>query len=90
MFIISDHGIKPLPEFEESYAYNHAAHHQGAPIIAHPDLADGDDVPGLFIAAWPKIKKGLRLVGLPSSVFDIAPTILHLHGIENPRRCAGG
>jgi predicted AlkP superfamily phosphohydrolase/phosphomutase len=91
LFIISDHGIKPLREFEESHIYNHAAHQhdQGAPIIAHHDFADGDDVPGLFIAAGPNIKKDLRLVGLPISVFDIAPTILNIYGIEKPPQMQG-
>jgi len=91
LFIISDHGIKPLREFEESRALYHAAHqHNGnAPVIAHHDFADGDDVPGLFIAAGPKIRKDLRLIGFPISVLDIAPTILHLYNIERPLQMQG-
>lgn len=91
VFVISDHGIKPLREFEESRAFYHTAHqHSGnTPIIAHHDFADGDDVPGLFIAAGPGINKDLRLMGLPVSVFDIAPTILHLYGIEKPAPMRG-
>jgi predicted AlkP superfamily phosphohydrolase/phosphomutase len=91
LFIISDHGIKPLREFEESRVLYHAAHqHNGnAPVIAHHDFADGDDVPGLFIAAGPKIRKDLRLIGFPISVLDIAPTILHLYNIERPLQMQG-
>ena len=91
LFIISDHGIKPLREFEENRALFRAAHqHTGTtPIIAHHDFADGDDVPGLFIAAGPGIKKDVRLMGLPISVFDVAPTILHLYGVEKPSQMQG-
>jgi predicted AlkP superfamily phosphohydrolase/phosphomutase len=91
LFIISDHGIKPLREFEESRRFYRAVHqHDGnTPIIAHHDFADGDDVPGLFIASGPNIKRDLRLMGLPISVFDIAPTILHLYGIEKPLQMQG-
>jgi len=91
LFIISDHGIKPLREFEESRMLYRAAHQHDAstPIVAHHDFADGDDVPGLFIASGPNMKKDLRLMGLPISVFDIAPTILHIYGIEKPPQMQG-
>jgi predicted AlkP superfamily phosphohydrolase/phosphomutase len=91
LFIISDHGIKPLREFEESRMFNREIHQHDAktPIIAHHDFADGDDVPGLFIAAGPNVKKDQRLMGLPISVFDIAPTILHLYGIQKPAQMRG-
>lgn len=81
LFIISDHGIKPLREFE--VPRSHGAHDHGGntPIIAHHDFDDGDDVPGLFIAAGPNIKHDVRLMGFEVSVFDIAPTVLHLYGI---------
>jgi predicted AlkP superfamily phosphohydrolase/phosphomutase len=91
LFIISDHGIKPLREFEGSRVFYHATHQHDAntPIVAHHDFADGDDVPGLFIAAGPNIKKDLRLMGLPISIFDIAPTILHMYGIDKPAQMKG-
>jgi predicted AlkP superfamily phosphohydrolase/phosphomutase len=91
LFIISDHGIKPLREFEESRMVNPGTHQHDAntPIIAHHDFADGDDVPGLFIAAGPNIRKDQRLMGFPISVFDIAPTILHLFGIQQPVQMRG-
>lgn len=91
VFLISDHGIKPLREFEESRAFYHTLHQHdpNTPIIAHHDFADGDDVPGVFVAAGPNIKKGLRLMGLPISVFDVAPTVLHLYGIEKPAQMQG-
>jgi len=87
LMIISDHGIKPLREGE-----SHAAHmdHGGTtPIIAKHDFEDGDDVPGVFIAMGPGIKKGVRVTGLPMSVFDIAPTILHFYGIAQPPQMQG-
>ncbi len=91
LFIISDHGIKPLREFEEMEHRDHAAHDHGGttPIIAHHDFQDGDDVPGMFIAAGPTIKKDVRLMGLEVSVFDIAPTLLHLYGIQKPAQMKG-
>jgi predicted AlkP superfamily phosphohydrolase/phosphomutase len=91
LFVISDHGIKPLREFEQEQPGQPSAHdHGGAtPIIAHHDFDDGDDVPGAFIAVGPNIKKNERLMGFPISVFDIAPTILHIYGIEVPRQMRG-
>src|SRR5215470_15145771 len=53
------------------------------------DFEDGDDVPGVFIAMGPGIKKGVRVTGLPISVFDIAPTILHFYGIARPPQMQG-
>jgi predicted AlkP superfamily phosphohydrolase/phosphomutase len=87
LMIISDHGIKPLRESE-----SHAAHmdHGGStPIIAKHDFEDGDDVPGVFIAMGPGIKRGARVTGLPISVFDIAPTILHIYGVDQPPQMQG-
>jgi arylsulfatase A-like enzyme len=46
-------------------------------------------VPAAFIAVGPNIKKNVRLMGFPSSVFDIAPTILHIYGIQAPRQMRG-
>jgi predicted AlkP superfamily phosphohydrolase/phosphomutase len=91
LFIISDHGIKPLREFEESSRSRFLGHdHGGAtPIIAKHDFADGDDVPGAFVAMGPNIKKDVRLMGLTVSVFDIAPTILGLYGIPAPNHMRG-
>jgi predicted AlkP superfamily phosphohydrolase/phosphomutase len=91
LFIISDHGIKPLREFEESLRSRFLGHDHGGdtPIIAKHDFADGDDVPGAFIAMGPNIKKDVRLMGFVVSVFDIAPTILDLYGIPAPSRMRG-
>jgi predicted AlkP superfamily phosphohydrolase/phosphomutase len=91
LFIISDHGIKPLREFEAAGHGNHATHGHGGttPIIAHHDFDDGDDVPGMFIAVGPTIKRDVRLMGLAVSVFDLAPTILHLYGIRKPAQMKG-
>ena len=46
-------------------------------------------VPGSIIAMGPGIKKGLRLMGFSVSAFDIAPTLLHLYGIEPPKQMRG-
>jgi arylsulfatase A-like enzyme len=91
LFIISDHGIKPLREFEESGRRYHSAHDHGGntPVIAKHDFEDGDDVPGSFIAIGPNIKKDVRLMGFTVSVFDIAPTILKLYGIPQPTQMKG-
>ncbi len=37
----------------------------------------------------PGIKKNVRIMGLPMSVFDIAPTILHMYGIPAPKQMKG-
>jgi predicted AlkP superfamily phosphohydrolase/phosphomutase len=91
LFIISDHGIKPLREFEEGRRLYHSAHDHGGntPIIAKHDFEDGDDVPGIFIAIGPSIKRDVRLMGSTVSVFDIAPTILNLYGIPQPTQMKG-
>jgi len=87
LLIISDHGIKPLREQEAHEA--HMDHAGTTPIIAKHDFEDGDDVPGLFVAMGPGIRKGVRVMGLPMSVFDIAPTILHIYGIPAPKQMRG-
>ena len=87
-FILSDHGIKPLREFEED-PHMHMDHGGAAPIIAKHDFVDGDDVPGVFIAMGPNIKHGLRLIGFQASVLDIAPTILYLYGMTPPQNMEG-
>src|SRR5499425_1300614 len=91
LFVISDHGIKPLREFEENHLGYHAMHDHGGttPIIAKHDFADGDDVPGVFIASGPNIRRDIRLFGLPISVFDITPTMLSIYGIEAPKNMRG-
>jgi predicted AlkP superfamily phosphohydrolase/phosphomutase len=91
LFIISDHGIKPLREFEEARRLYHSAHDHGGntPIIAKHDFEDGDDVPGIFLAIGPRIKRDVRLMGFTVSVFDIAPTILKLYGILQPTQMKG-
>jgi predicted AlkP superfamily phosphohydrolase/phosphomutase len=87
LFIISDHGIKPLREKESHDA--HKDHAGTTPIIAKHDFEDGDEVPGVFVAMGPGIKKGARIMGLPMSVFDIAPTILHIYGTPVPTQMRG-
>lgn len=93
IFVISDHGIKPLREFEEAHLGHVPApahtHGSTAPIVAKHDFEDGDDVPGAFIAAGPNIKKDVRLMGFPISVFDIAPTVLHIYRIPAPKQMKG-
>ena len=89
VMIVSDHGIKPLREFEETDPHAHMDHEKTTPVIAKHDFADGDDVPGSFFAMGPGIKHGLRLMGFEASVYDIAPTILHIYGIEQPRQMRG-
>ena len=87
VFIVSDHGIKPL-----RYTEPHDAHkdHAGTtPVIAKHDYEDGDEVPGTFVAMGPGIKKGVQLKSLSVSVFDIAPTVLKLYGIERPKQMQG-
>jgi predicted AlkP superfamily phosphohydrolase/phosphomutase len=89
VFVISDHGIKPLREFEEVRRPGSHSHSHGPAIIAHHDFEDGDDVPGFFAVMGPGIKRDVRLLGLPASVFDIAPTILSLYGIAAPPQMKG-
>ena len=89
IFIVSDHGIKALREFEETDPHAHMDHEKTTPVIAKHDFADGDDVPGSFFAMGPGIKHGLRLMGFAASVYDIAPTVLYLYGIEQPKQMRG-
>ncbi len=89
VFIISDHGIKPLREFEDKDPHAHMDHEKTTPVIAKHDFADGDDVPGSFFAMGPGIKHDSRLMGFEASVYDITPTILHIYGIEQPKQMRG-
>jgi predicted AlkP superfamily phosphohydrolase/phosphomutase len=89
LVIISDHGIKPLREFEEKDPHAHADHEKTTPVIAKHDFADGDDVPGSLFVMGPGIKHDLRLMGLGASVYDIAPTLLHIYGMEQPKQMRG-
>ncbi len=89
VFIVSDHGIKPLREFEDKDPHAHMDHEKTTPVIAKHDFADGDDVPGSFFAMGPGIKHDLRLMGLEASVYDVAPTILHIFGIAQPSEMRG-
>jgi predicted AlkP superfamily phosphohydrolase/phosphomutase len=89
VIIVSDHGIKPLREFEETDPHAHMDHEKTTPVVAKHDFADGDDVPGSFFAMGPGIKHDLRLMGFEASVYDLAPTILHLYGIEQPAQMRG-
>jgi predicted AlkP superfamily phosphohydrolase/phosphomutase len=89
VIVVSDHGIKPLREFEETDPHAHMDHEKTTPVVAKHDFADGDDVPGSFFAMGPGIKRDLRLMGFEASVYDIAPTILHIYGIEQPAQMRG-
>lgn len=89
VFIVSDHGIKPLREFENKDPHAHMDHEKTTPVIAKHDFADGDDVPGSIFAMGPGIKHDLRLMGFEASVYDITPTILHIYGIEQPKQMRG-
>lgn len=89
LFVVSDHGIKPLREFEQTDPHMHMDHEKTTPVIAKHDFADGDEVPGTFFAMGPGIKHDLRLMGLEASVYDLAPTILSLYGIEQPKQMHG-
>jgi predicted AlkP superfamily phosphohydrolase/phosphomutase len=89
LMIVSDHGIKPLREFEDTDPMAHMDHEKTTPVIAKHDFADGDEVPGSLIVMGPGIKQDFRLMGLSASVYDIAPTILHLYGIEQPPQMRG-
>jgi predicted AlkP superfamily phosphohydrolase/phosphomutase len=89
VFIVSDHGIKPLREFEETDPHAHMDHEKTTPVIAKHDFADGDDVPGSFFAMGPGIAEGKRMMGFEASVYDIAPTILHIYGIDPPKQMRG-
>lgn len=85
VFMVSDHGIKPL-----RYA-DHGEHmdHPMDSVIAKHDFDDGDEVAGAFIAAGPGIKKNVHLMGLQASAYDVAPTVLHLYGIAQPKQMKG-
>jgi predicted AlkP superfamily phosphohydrolase/phosphomutase len=89
VIIISDHGIKPLREFENKDPHAHMDHEKTTPVIAKHDFADGDDVPGSFFAMGPGIKHDSRLMGFEASVYDVAPTILHIYGVEQPKQMRG-
>jgi predicted AlkP superfamily phosphohydrolase/phosphomutase len=88
VFVISDHGIKPLRD--PGPFMSHDGHGVGASvIIAHHDYVDGDDVPGIFVATGPKIRHDERIMGLRMNVLDIAPTILSIYGIPVPAQMKG-
>ena len=89
VFIVSDHGIKPLREFEDTNPHAHMDHEKTTPVVAKHDFADGDDVPGSIFVMGPGIKHDLRLMGFEASVYDIAPTILRIYGIEQPVQMRG-
>jgi len=89
LIVISDHGIKPLREFEDKDPHAHMDHEKTTPVIAKHDFADGDDVPGSIFVMGPGIKHDFRLMGLEASVYDVAPTLLRLYGIEQPRQMRG-
>jgi len=90
LFVISDHGIKPLREFEQQHMSMMGHDHGGdTPIIANHDFQDGDDVPGVLIVMGPNIKHSERLLGLNASVYDLVPTVLSLYGIKAPPQMRG-
>ena len=86
-FMVSDHGIKPLRYHEAHDA--HKDHAGTTPVIAKHDYEDGDEVPGTFVAVGPGIKKGVHLKSLQVSVYDIAPTVLKIYGLEIPKKMQG-
>ena len=67
----------------------HMDHGGTTPVIAKHDFADGDDVPGAFIVAGPGIKRDQRLMGFQASVCDVAPTLLHIYGVQAPKQMRG-
>jgi len=75
VFIVSDHGIKPLREFEEMDPHAHMDHEKTTPVIAKHDFADGDDVPGSFFAMGPGIKHGLRLMACTRPFYEAVAAI---------------
>jgi predicted AlkP superfamily phosphohydrolase/phosphomutase len=89
LFIVSDHGIKPLREFEQKDPHAHMDHEKSTAVIAKHDFEDGDDVPGSVFVMGPNVKHDLRLMGFNASVWDITPTILHIYGIEQPKQMHG-
>ncbi len=84
LIILSDHGIKPL-----RYRDHGHGDHKMDSVIAKHDFDDGDEVSGAFVAMGPGIKKGEHILGLQMSVYDIAPTILHIYGIPAPKQMKG-
>lgn len=44
---------------------------------------------GSIFAMGPGIKHDSRLMGFEASVYDVAPTILHIYGIEQPKQMRG-
>jgi predicted AlkP superfamily phosphohydrolase/phosphomutase len=64
-------------------------HEKTTPVIAKHDFGDGDDVPGSFFAIGPGIKNDFRLMGFGASVYDIAPTLLHIYGLDEPKQMRG-
>ncbi len=88
VFVISDHGIKPLRD--PGPLVPHGPHsHNSSVIIAHHDYIDGDDVPGIFVVTGPRIRRGVRIMGLQMNVLDIAPTVLNLYGVPVPAQMKG-
>jgi len=85
--VVSDHGIKPLREFEEKDPHAHADHEKTTPVIAKHDFADGDDVPGSVFVMGPGVKHGFRIMGLAASVYDIAPPSCTFTASSNPNKC---
>ena len=90
LFIISDHGIKPLRQLgEDPKHHSHGGTASTTPVVAKHDYPDGDDVPGAIIAMGPGIRKNVELTGFSARVFDVAPTLLHLYGIPQPSQMKG-
>jgi len=89
-FMVADHGIKPLRAIGDEHSHHqHGLTPSTTPVIAKHDYEDGDDVPGAFLAMGPGIKKGIELEGWDITAYDIAPTVLHLYGIEAPKQMRG-
>jgi len=91
LIIFSDHGHQAPPRVRRKRSSTPTwTMRKTTPVHRqNTDFADGDDVPGSFFAMGPGIKHDLRLMGLGASVYDVAPTILHLYGIEQPKQMRG-
>jgi predicted AlkP superfamily phosphohydrolase/phosphomutase len=83
--MVSDHGIKPL-RYKADEHHNHGG---TTPVIAHHDFEDPTEVPGTFVFYGPKIKKGEHVSGTEITVYDIAPTLLKIYGIDKPMDMKG-
>jgi len=57
------------------------------PVIAKHDFAARRHGPGSVLCDGSCVKHGFRIMGLASSVYDIALTLLHIYGSRHPSKC---